>query len=788
MIEVGTEIRHLSDLKSGESAIITQVLGRGAFRKRITEMGFIKGKKVKVIKNAPLNDPIEYEIMGYNVSLRRSEADMIQVLTGSDCVQFSDTAYNGTSEEDCPVVSSTKNDRIIRIALVGNPNCGKTTLFNYASGSHERVGNYSGVTVDAKEAVLKKDGYQFIIVDLPGTYSITEYSPEELYVRHHIIEKKPDIVVNVIDSSNLERNLYLTTQLIDMNVKVVIALNMYDELKNKGVEFDYGFLGKMIGIPVVPTVASKGQGIDELFSKLIEVYENRDPHVRHVHINYGKIIESGIMEIQTELRKAPEIMIQYSTRYLAIKLIEGDKTTLEGLGSLPNFLPLQTTVRAVVQRLEKEYAENSETIITDAKYGFIEGALKETYKEPAPAHGKVRTLDDLFTHKIWGFPIFIFFMWLMFQATFAIGQYPMNWIESGVSTLGSLISRSLNEGPLRDLLVDGIIAGVGGVIVFLPNILILFFFISLMEDSGYMARAAFIMDKLMHKIGLHGKSFIPLIMGFGCNVPAIMATRTLENRTDRLLTMIITPFMSCSARLPVYVLLISAFFPNHRGLVLFSLYLTGILLAVAVALVMKKIAFSKKEVPFVMELPPYRIPTLKNTGLHMWHKAQQYLRKMGTVILVASIIIWALGYFPRDASGSRDYASREQSYIGKLGHAIEPIIRPLGFDWKMGVSILSGLAAKEIVVSTMGVLYNGGAGNDNNDGSLISNLRNQESFTPLVALCFMLFVLIYFPCIAVIAAIKKESSWKWALFTMAYTTGLAWVVTFGVYQIGSFFI
>ncbi len=788
MIEAGAEIRYLSDLKSGESAIITQVLGRGAFRKRITEMGFIKGKKVKVIKNAPLNDPIEYEIMGYNVSLRRSEADMIQVLSGSDCVQFSDTVYNGTSEEDCPVVSSTKKDRIIRIALVGNPNCGKTTLFNYASGSHERVGNYSGVTVDAKEAVLKKDGYQFIIVDLPGTYSITEYSPEELYVRHHIIEKKPDIVVNVIDSSNLERNLYLTTQLIDMNVKVVIALNMYDELKNKGVEFDYGFLGKMIGIPIVPTVASKGQGIDELFLKLIEVYENRDPHVRHVHINYGKIIESGIKEIQTELRKAPEIMIRYSTRYLAIKLIEGDKTTLEGLGLLPNFLPLQTTVRAVVQRLEKEYAENSETIITDAKYGFIEGALKETYKEPAPVHGKVRTLDDLFTHRIWGFPIFIFFMWLMFQATFAIGQYPMNWIESGVSTLGSLISRSLNEGPLRDLLVDGIIAGVGGVIVFLPNILILFFFISLMEDSGYMARAAFIMDKLMHKIGLHGKSFIPLIMGFGCNVPAIMATRTLENRTDRLLTMIITPFMSCSARLPVYVLLISAFFPNHRGLVLFSLYLTGILLAVAVALVMKKIAFSKKEVPFVMELPPYRIPTLKNTGLHMWHKAQQYLRKMGTVILVASIIIWALGYFPRDASGSRDYASREQSYIGKIGHAIEPIIRPLGFDWKMGVSILSGLAAKEIVVSTMGVLYNGGVGNDTNDGPLISNLRNQESFTPLVALCFMLFVLIYFPCIAVIAAIKKESSWKWALFTMAYTTGLAWVVTFGVYQIGSFFI
>ena len=818
--------KYLSCLRTGESAIITKVLGHGAFRKRITEIGFVKGKKVTVVKNAPLHDPVEYQIMGYNISLRRSEARMVEVVSEADARSFSEVEFNGTTDEEILKISALEKGKIINIALVGNPNCGKTTLFNSASGSHERVGNYSGVTVDAKEAVMKKFGYQFNIVDLPGTYSITEYSPEELYVRNHIIEKMPDIVVNVIDSSNLERNLYLTTQLIDMNIKVVIALNMYDELEKKGVKFDYEGLGKMIGIPVIPTVASKGKGIDELFMKLIDVYEDRDPSVRHIHINYGEMIENGIKSIQEEIRRNRGLTDKYSTRYIAIKLIETDKTTLNQLNGLPNFTEIESTTNYVIKKLEKEYADNSETIITDAKYGFIDGALKETYKETKSLYGKVRSLDDLLTHKIWGFPIFIFFMWLMFQGTFTIGNYPMGWIDSGVTALGNFISNKMPAGPLRDLLVDGILGGVGGVIIFLPNILILFFFISLMEDTGYMARAAFIMDKLMHKIGLHGKSFIPLIMGFGCNVPAIMATRTLENRNDRLLTMIIAPFMSCSARLPVYILLISAFFPARQGLMLFAIYTIGIVLSVIVALVMKKIAFSKKEVPFVMELPPYRIPTLKNTSLHMWHKAQQYLKKMGTVILIASILIWALGYFPRDVAYTRDYDSRisilktdnnldeftrddqirqlkilqeserqEQSYIGKLGHAMEPVIRPLGFDWKMGVSIISGLAAKEIVVSTMGVLYHADMGTGEDSGALVAGLRNQahqsgklkgqKVFTPLVAFGFMLFILIYFPCIAVIAAIKKESNWRWAIFTMVYTTAMAWVVSFAVYQVGS---
>jgi ferrous iron transport protein B len=824
-----TNNTYLSDIRTGDEAIITKVLGHGAFRKRITEMGFVKGEKVIVIKNAPLQDPVEYEIMGYKVSLRRSEAELVEVVSIEDAKQLSEVKFEGTIDENTLKVSALEKGKVINVALVGNPNCGKTTLFNYASGSHERVGNYSGVTVDAKEAMLKKDGYTFKIVDLPGTYSITEYSPEELYVRTHIMEKMPDIVINVVDSSNLKRNLFLTTQLIDMNIKVVIALNMYDELEKRGVKFEYDVLGEMLGIPIIPTVASKGIGVDELFKKLIEVYEDRDPSVRHIHINYGPLIETAINKIQAEIWKNPKITDKQSSRYVAIKLLETDKTTLVQLKEYGNFEQIKTLTKNTISELEKEYGERSETIITDAKYGFIDGAMKETYREPKKDKYKLkRELDDLLTHKVWGFPIFLFLMWLMFQATFTLGKFPMEWIDSGVQALGQWLQNVMSPGALRDLLVDGIIGGVGGVIIFLPNIMILFFFISLMEDTGYMARASFIMDKLMHKIGLHGKSFIPLVMGFGCNVPAIMATRTLDNKKDRILTMIITPFMSCSARLPVYVLLISAIFPQNQGLVLFTIYLIGILLAVTTALIMKRVVFAKKEVPFVMELPPYRIPTLKNTSLHMWHKGQQYLKKMGNVILLASILIWALGYFPRHIDYSTNYDAQitsvkmnnqlqtsdkdqkvmqlemnkeserqEKSYIGQLGHAIEPVIRPLGFDWKMGVSIITGLAAKEIVVSTMGILYQADPEAEAGAGSLGDKIKEQTHnkgefkgqavFTPLVSFGFMLFILIYFPCVAVIAAIKKESSWGWAVFTMVYTTAIAWVVAFASYQIGSLF-
>ena len=821
---------YLSDIATGQEAIITKVLGHGAFRKRITEMGFVKGKKVRVVKNAPFQDPVEYEIMGYYVSLRRSEAELVEVVSVEEAQNLSRIDFNGVIDEETLKITAIKKGKVINVALVGNPNCGKTTLFNHASGSHERVGNYSGVTVDAKEASLKRNDYLFNIVDLPGTYSITEYSPEELYVRTHIIDNKPDIVINVVDASNLERNLFLTTQLIDMNIKVVIALNMYDELERKKVKFDYEGLGAMLGIPIIPTVASRGRGVNELFDKLIEVYEDRDPSVRHIHINYGSLIEKAINNIQHEIWKTPRIRDRYSSRYVAVKLLETDKTTLHELEVFENYAEIKEVARQNIAMLEKEYGEKSETIITDAKYGFIDGALKETYKEPKPdKRSAKRELDDILTHRYLGFPIFLFFMWLMFQATFSLGSYPMEWIDSGVGILSRWLHSNMAEGPLRDLVVDGIVGGVGGVIVFLPNILILFFCISLMEDTGYMARASFIMDKLMHKIGLHGKSFIPLVMGFGCNVPAIMATRTLDNRKDRILTMIITPFMSCSARLPVYVLLISAIFPENQGIMLFGIYMVGILLAVLTALIMKKVAFDQKDVPFVMELPPYRKPTLRNTSMHMWFKAKQYLQKMGSVILVASVLIWALGYFPINVEYSKDYDSeivaleqnvqlsetdkqeqigklyidkeserQEFSYIGRLGHAIEPVIEPLGFDWKMGVSIITGLAAKEIVVSTMGVLYHADMDASEESETLKNNikeqnhqtgvLKGQKVFTPLASIAFMLFILIYFPCVAVIAAIKKEANWGWAIFTMVYTTALAWLVAFATYQIGSLFV
>ncbi len=816
----------LADLKTGEQGIITKVLGHGAFRKRITEMGFVKGKQVTVIKNAPLQDPVEYEIMGYKVSLRRSEARLVEIVAAEDENEPVGANFSGTLDSEEIIRSAREKSTTINVALVGNPNCGKTTLFNHASGSHERVGNYSGVTVDAKEATMKRNPYTFRIVDLPGTYSITEYSPEELYVRRHITEQMPDIVVNVVDASNLERNLFLTTQLIDMNVKVVIALNMYDELEKKGVSFDYKALGKMIGIPIVPTVASKGVGVNELFDKVIEVYEDSEPDVRHIHINYGEEIETAIRNIQDEVWKSPEITDKLSSRYVAIKLLETDKTMLLQLESCANFDQIKTQAKSAIQLLEKEYGESSETIITDAKYGFIDGALKETFREMRKKDRRKskRELDDLLTHKFWGFPIFFFFMWLMFQATFTLGGYPMEWIETGVSWLSDTVQNAMVEGPLRDLLVNGIIGGVGSVIVFLPNILILFFFISMMEDTGYMARASFIMDKLMHKIGLHGKSFIPLLMGFGCNVPAIMATRTLDNKKDRILTMLIIPFMSCSARLPVYLLLISAFFPGNKALMLFAIYIIGIVLAILMALVLKRFLFNKQEVPFVMELPPYRTPTMKNTSIHMWFKARQYLKKMSNVILLASVIIWALGYFPRDVHYSTNYDAKrqtieanagltkaqkdaglkevalqqqsekqEKSYIGQIGHAIEPVISPLGYDWKMGVSLLTGLAAKEVVVSSMGVLYQA----DDESGTLKDKLIEQRHtsgpeigqkvFTPLVAFGFMLFILIYFPCVAAVAAIKKEAGWKWAAFTIVYTTALAWLIACLTYQIASLF-
>ncbi|MDR1527404.1 MAG: ferrous iron transport protein B [Dysgonamonadaceae bacterium] len=750
------EIRYLSDLAIGETAIITKVKGYGAFRKRISEMGFVHGTRVKAIKKAPFpfQDPIEYELMGYRVSLRLSEAHMIEVVGEENTASSENTPSERTLLADDIVRKIKEKGKTIQVALVGNPNSGKTSLFNYATGKQERVGNYGGVTVDIKTAHFQQDGYRIELTDLPGTYSLSEYSPEERFVRQHLTETLPDVIINVVDASNLERNLFLTTQLIDMNLKVIIALNMYDELCKKGDQFDYEHLSRMLGIPIIPTVASKGKGIDRLMETVIDLYEEKEPVYRHIHINYGEDINRQIEKAKAEIKKNPALTDRFHSQYVAIKLLEEDKA----------------------------FAEQ----ITDAKYAFIRGALKETYRAASSENSEMRGYkpDQLLTHKWFGIPIFLFLMGLMFEATFLLGNYPVEWIGAGVDALNQWIQNRMQEGILRDMLTNGIIGGVGSVIVFLPNILILFLCISFMEDTGYMARAAFIMDKMMHKIGLHGKSFIPMLMGFGCNVPAVMATRTLENRKDRLLTMLILPFMSCSARLPVYVLFISVFFTNHQGLVLLSIYAIGVLVAIIMAKLFNQLVFKKQTIPFVMELPPYRWPTVRNIFNHTWNKSVQYLQKMGTVILVASILIWGLSYFPRNTETDDPQAQLENSYIGRLGHWIEPALKPLGYNWQAGISILTGMAAKEIVVSSMGVMYQAGPDLDENSTALKTQLLEQNTFTPLTAYSFMVFILLYFPCVAVLAAIRREAGWRWVCFTTCYTTAIAWLVAFGIYQIG----
>lgn len=854
----------LSDLKTGERGVIVKVMGHGGFRKRIVEMGFIKGKVVDVLQNAPLQDPVKYKLMGYEVSLRHSEAEMIEVISAEEAEQIENTTKsNGGKPEPLELNdiakptdkkpagktmltegqlrdAAMKKRRTINVALVGNPNCGKTSLFNFASGAHERVGNYSGVTVDAKVGHAEFEGYEFNIVDLPGTYSLSAYSPEELYVRKQIIEHTPDVVINVIDSSNLERNLYLTTQLIDMHLRMVCALNMFDETEKRGDNVDYTRLGELFGVPMIPTTFTTGRGVELLFHIIINMYEgldfldangNLDPEVakgikewheqyiktekempdhdedfasgvkpkhnvfRHIHINHGTYVEEGIAAIQTELKKENNLRHKFSTRYLAIKLLEKDSETEQLIRSATRSQQIFEVRDKAMANIQTYMHEDAETAIMDAKYGFIHGALQEAGYQTGTkkdTYQVTHLIDNVITNRYVGFPIFIAMIWIMFEATFSLGQYPMDWIEAGVDWIGSMISEHMADGPLKDMLIDGVIGGVGSVIVFLPQILILYFFISFMEDSGYMARAAFIMDKLMHKMGLHGKSFIPLIMGFGCNVPAVMATRTIESRRSRLITMLILPLMSCSARFPIYIMIIGTMFAQqYRSTIMMSLYIVGVVMAVIMSRLFSKTLFKGEDTPFVMELPPYRFPTAKAIGRHTWQKGKEYLKKMGGIILVASLVVWALGYFPHDEKLSREQ-QQEQSYIGRIGHAIEPAFRPQGFDWKLDVGLISGVGAKEIVASTMGILYHSDDAAEEGSEESYSHLHKQmvaDGITPLASYCFLLFVLLYFPCIATIAAIKGETgSWKWATFAAIYTTTLAWIVSAVVYQIGKLFL
>lgn len=808
----------LNELKEGQQAVILKIRGRGTFRHRIIELGFVRGQMVRVVRSAPLKDPVTFRILDSEVSLRRAEASQIEVLvcTAAEAEEFSsllpvaeESEYQNPQES--PLERKLDSHSVIEVCMVGNPNTGKTSLYNALSGAFEHVGNYSGVTVDAKTVEFTYKGHRIRLTDLPGTYSFSPYSPEERVVMEWLLEHRPDVIVNVVDASNLERNLYMTAQLVDMDFRAVLALNMYDELVASGAVLQYGQLGKLLGMPVVPTVGRLRKGTDALLDKVIDVNEDRDDTVRHTHIPYAEEMEKALHKLQEKIWKDPAYNNVHSSRYLAIRILEGDTDWIRKSCLLSDPEALENTARQERAKIQKVFGEDVDQVFADYRYAFVRGALRECYrpavlraekKRGGPAvsdagpeektedlpvgPSRRRTtekIDAVLTHRIWGFPIFLAFMWIMFQATFTLGQYPMDWIEAGVGFLSDTLNRVLPDNLFRALLVDGMVQGMGGVLVFLPNILILFLFISFMESTGYMARVAFIMDKLMHTIGLHGKSFIPLLIGFGCNVPAIMATRTIENRKDRLITMLIVPFMSCSARLPVYLLLVGMFFGARSGTIIFLIYLFGILVSILTALLFRHTILKAFDSPFVMEMPPYRWPTWLSLWKGLGNRTKQYLKKIGGVILVASVIVWALGYFPvshadlpADA-GTEEIARAEklqleQSYLGRIGRFIEPAIRPLGMDWQMGVCLLAGVSAKEVVVSTMSVI-----------------MDPAQVFTPVTALSFVFFVLLYFPCIGVFSAVAKESgSWKWAVFMAVYTTVTAWIVSFVVYQVGGLFL
>jgi len=714
----------------------------------------------------------------------------------------------------------------VTMALAGNPNSGKTTIFNNLTGARQKVGNWPGVTVEKKEGTLKRDGYHLKIVDLPGTYSLTPFSIEEIAARDFILDEKPDVVVNIIDAANLERSLYLAMQIMELDRPVVFALNMADLARSKGISIDAERLSMLLDVPVIFTVGNRDQGMDELVETAIQAAESFPMGTSGRKVKYNREIESLISELKTVLQENFQGHHPHPVRWTAIKLLESDQVVKKSLEELSPELEKEMTQLAARSRfrLETIFHDDPEIVLTDDRYGFIAGIVKEVVTlSPRKRADMSRNIDLVLTNRFLGFPIFIFFIWAMFQLTFSLGAYPMGWIESGVSFLSGRLDLLLAPGLLKDLFLDGIVAGIGSVIVFLPNILILFFCIALFEDTGYMARTAFLMDRVMHMVGLHGKSFIPMLMGFGCNVPAIMATRSLENRKDRILTILITPFMSCSARLPVYIILAGTFFGSRAGSVIFGLYFTGIVVAIASGRLFRSTLLRGQDAPFVMELPPYRVPMLKSLMIHMWDRSKMFLKKMGGVILVGSIIIWALSTFPRLENYSMDYEgdierinnqaeialsgaggdgsggmpqemvakiselerlrSQEQvehSFIGGMGRAMEPLFAPLGIDWRSGVALVTGLVAKEVVVSTMGVLYGIGDG----ESDALKAALKKSGMTPLTALSMMVFVLLYVPCLATIFAIWRETSAGWACFNLLYTTSMAWVASFLLYQGG----
>ncbi len=717
----------------------------------------------------------------------------------------------------------------INIALVGNPNSGKTTTFNSLTGARQHVGNYPGVTVEGKEGFCSHQGYEITVMDLPGTYSLSAYSEEEVVTRKLLLQGDLDVIVDIVDASNLERNLYLAVQLMELDTPIVITLNMIDVAKTRGFNTDFEHLSQLLGVPVIPTVASNKEGMTELLRTVVKIYEGKCER-KPVRIDYGAEVEEELEKVEQLLAARTDLIKDYPLRWLAVKLLENDKEVVKIILQQTEAKYIMPGVDQSRQHLERIFRDDAATVITDRRYGFIEGAYHEsTQITPSERADVSELIDRVLTNRVLSFPIFFGLMWAVYQLTFLVSEAPTHWIELGIDWLGTAIGRLLPAGFFKSMLIDGVIGGVGNVLILLPPIMMLFLAIAILEDSGYMARVAFIMDRVMHKMGLHGKSVIPMIIGFGCGVPAIMATRTLNSRKDRMITMLIVPLMSCSARFPVYAMLIEAFFDGKQaGNVLFSIYVLGMGLAVLMARLFRRYLFPGPSAPFVMELPPYRMPTLTGLAIHMWERLRLYVKKAGTLILAASIIIWFLGKFPYNKQLADEYTARRgamktefrqqrqqispeaqeglyqkqrerlnllekqysvemssQTFAGHIGKSLVPFLRPLGLgDWKVGMALFSGFVAKEIVVSTFGTLYQlGEVGEDSL--SLRQAIRQDPVFNPLTAYTFMVFILLYVPCISTLAVLKKESgSWRWPLFTIAYTTSLAWIAAFIVYQGG----
>ena len=703
----------------------------------------------------------------------------------------------------------------ITIALAGNPNSGKTTIFNNITGTRQKVGNWPGVTVEKKEGFVSKYGYDLKIIDLPGTYSLTPFSIEEIVARNFVLEESPDVVIDIIDASNLERSLYLATQLRELDCKVLFALNMADIALSRGIKINADKLSELLDLPVVFTTGNKNKGIDNLLKTAIKLAESTSDISPKRKVKYSKDIETSISTLQNFIKERIEQNFPYNIRWTAIKLLENDKIVRKRIRqkSENKSREILHEVETHRKHLLSRFDEEPEIIMTDERYGFISGIIKEVVKTSTKRRiDTSRNIDLVLTNRFIGFPIFILFIWIMFQTTFTAGSYPMEWLSSGINWLSTILETFLPDSFLKDLLLNGIIAGVGSVIIFLPNILILFFFIAIFEDTGYMARAAFLMDKIMHLIGLHGKSFIPMLMGFGCSVPAIMATRTLESNKDRILTILITPFMSCSAKLPIYILLAGTFFSARAGTVIFSIYITGIILSIISGRLFRSTLFKGADAPFVMELPPYRVPMIKSLVIHMWDRSKMFLKKMGGIILVGSIIVWMLTAFPRNINYSMNYNEEinkinasfftekqkkaaitklkltekaekaEKSFMGRIGKTIAPVFAPIGIDWRGSVALLTGFVAKEIVVSSLGILY---VAEETDEPDALKNALLSSEMTPLSSLSLMVFVLLYLPCVATIAAIRRETgSLKWTLFSIVYSTSIAWTAAFCVYQGG----